>query len=189
MNEIMKFEDTEVEIVEINGEPHFEVYSTGKALGQVVTAKGKFYPNKDRIDRNLQNAGIEPVLRNAKLYISEGQLYDLMLEMKTDKCRPFRKWVTGTVLPSIRRTGAYSLLGAEPRIYPPKATSVGEVAQLLKVLRATMEDNNQPPEVISQMVKGVCDQFGIALPSDFVKVNPFQQFLIVGMAYAGQLPG
>ena len=195
MNEIMKFEDTEVEIIEINGEPHFEVYSTGMALGQVKSVVRNVqtyrYPFKERIDQNIKNAGIVPVIRDGRQYIDEAQLYDLMLEMKTDKCRPFRKWITGTVLPSLRRTGTYTLPGVQPRVYPPKATSVGEVAQLLKVLRATMKDNDQPPEIIAQMVKTVCDQFGIVLPPNFVKVNPFQQFALVGMFWQGQgqLPG
>ena len=107
MNELMKFENTEVEIIDINREPYFEVYSVGMALGQVVTAKGTIYPNKERINNNLKNAEIQPVLRNAKLYISESQLYDLMLEMKTDKVKPFRKWLVTEVLPSIRKTGGY----------------------------------------------------------------------------------
>ena len=32
-----------------------------------------------------------------------------MLEARTDKCRIFRKWVTNEVLPSIRKTGNYSV--------------------------------------------------------------------------------
>lgn len=195
MNEILKFEDTEVEVAEIDGEPHFEVYSTGMALGQVksVVRNGQTYryPRMERIDQNIKNAEITPISRDGRQYIDEAQLYDLMLEMKTDKCRPFRRWVTTEVLPSLRRNGTYSLPRAQPHIYPPKATSVGEIAQLIKQLRATMKDNDQPPEIIAQMVKNVCDQFGIALPPNFVRVNPFQQFALVGMFWPGQgqLPG
>lgn len=188
MNEIMKFEDTEVEIIEINGEPHFEVYSTGKALGYARWNGGRTSctPQRDRIDNTIKNAEIIPIVLNGQKFFSEAQLYDFMLEARTDKCKPFRKWITGTVLPNLRRTGTYTLPGAQPRVYPPKATSVGEVAQLLKVLRATMKDNDQPPEIIAQMVKTVCDQFGIVLPPNFVKVNPFQQFALVGMFWQGQ---
>lgn len=103
----MFFEGMQVEIIEINGEPYFEVYSTGMALGHFVTAKGKKYPNKDRVDKNIESAGITVVLHDAKPYINEEQLYDLMLEMKTDKVKPFRKWVTSKVLPAIRKYGAY----------------------------------------------------------------------------------
>lgn len=110
MNEIKVFENTNVEIIaDDNDEPLFELYSTGMALGQVVRAKGKEYASKKRIDENVKNAEITLVLRNAKLYISESQLYDLMLEMKTDKVKPFRKWLVNEVLPSIRKTGSYSI--------------------------------------------------------------------------------
>ena len=108
MNEMKIFEGNNVGIIVEDGEPLFEIYSTGMALGQVVTnAKGVRYPNKARIDNNLENAEITPCLRNANSYITESQLYDLMLEMKTDKVKPFRKWVTSEVLPSIRKHGAY----------------------------------------------------------------------------------
>lgn len=102
MNELItkQFEDSSVEII-INekGEPEFELYSTGAALGQVVKAKGKLYPNKVRIEQNVKNAEIPTVLRNAKHFLTEPMLYDLMLEVKTEKVRPFRKWITNEVLP------------------------------------------------------------------------------------------
>lgn len=109
MNEIMKFEGNQVEIIVINEQPHFEVYSTGMALGQSKEVKGRSYPRKERIDENLKNAEISTVVHNGQRYINESQLYDLMLEIKTSKCRAFRKWVTKDVLPSIRKTGTYSI--------------------------------------------------------------------------------
>lgn len=97
-----------VNIIEENGEPLFEIYSTGMALGQIKkNAKGMIYPRKERIEENLKNADIQPCVRNGHKYISESQLYDLMLEVKTDRVKPFRKWVTSEVLPTIRKTGGY----------------------------------------------------------------------------------
>lgn len=109
-----EFEGTGVEIIIQNGEALFELYSAGLALGQVVRAKGKLYPNKARIDQNVTNAEISTVLRNAKQYLTESMLYDLMLEMKTDKVKPFRKWITNEVLPSIRKDGGYIAPTATP---------------------------------------------------------------------------
>lgn len=108
MLELLKFEDTQVQIIELNGEPMFEIYSTGMALGQVKQSKNSKYPRIDRINQNLKNAEVIPVVHNGQQYINESQLYDLMLEMKTDKVRPFRKWVTSEVLPSIRKHGVYA---------------------------------------------------------------------------------
>lgn len=110
MNEIKLFESTKVEIItDDNGEPLFELYSTGMALGQAKIAKGKYYPRKDRIDENVKSAEITLVVRNGQLYLTESQLYDFMLEAKTDKVKPFRKWLVNEVLPSIRKTGGYSI--------------------------------------------------------------------------------
>lgn len=111
MQELMQFEGSNVEIInDENGNPLFEVYSTGMALGQVKkNAVGVCYPRKDRIDENLKNAEITPCVRNGHSYLNESQLYDFMLEARTDKCRKFRKWVTNEVLPSIRKTGNYSI--------------------------------------------------------------------------------
>lgn len=116
MNELFNFEGNNVEvIVGKNGKPLFEIYSTGMALGHVKIAKGKIYPRKDRIDKNIKNAEISTVVHNGQQYITEEQLYDFMLECKTEKCKPFRKWVTHEVLPEIRRTGGYIDKGATPQ--------------------------------------------------------------------------
>lgn len=110
MNEIItkQFENTGVEIIlNEQGEPLFELYSTGMAIGQVKISKGTAYPRKDRIDQNVINAEISTVVRDGKQYLTESMLYDLMLEAKTDKCRTFRKWLTNDVLPTLRKTGSY----------------------------------------------------------------------------------
>ena len=102
------FEGTPVEIItDKNGEPLFELYSTGMALGQADIKNGKAYPKKARIEQNIRNAEIEPILRNGEKYLTESMLYDFMFEAKTDKCKSFRKWVTNEVLPTIRKTGGY----------------------------------------------------------------------------------
>ncbi|MBU3114628.1 BRO family protein [Clostridium lacusfryxellense] len=45
------------------------------------------------------------IVRNGQQYLTEEMLYDLMLEIKTNKVKPFRKWVVSEVLPKIRKTG------------------------------------------------------------------------------------
>lgn len=46
-----------------------------------------------------------------RLIISEAGLYTLLIRSRRPEAKPFRRWVTHEVLPSIRRTGAY---GATP---------------------------------------------------------------------------
>jgi prophage antirepressor-like protein len=117
MNELFNFEGNNVEvIIGKNGEPLFEIYSTGMALGHVkYNSIGKAYPRKERIDKDIRNAEIKACVQAGHSYITEEQLYDFMLECKTEKCKPFRKWVTHEVLPEIRRTGGYIDKGATPQ--------------------------------------------------------------------------
>ena len=114
MNNVTKFfEGTEVKIIyNENNEILFELYSTGMALGQVKKSKGKLYPRKDRIDANIRNAEISTVVLNGQQYLTESQLYDFMLEAKTDKCRAFRKWVTEDVLPNLINNRVYHMENA-----------------------------------------------------------------------------
>ena len=112
-NSLMKFEkqfeETEVEIIQgENGEPLFEIYSTGAALGYTKkNSIGVSYTRKERVDQTITNADISTCVHDGHKYLTEEQLYDFMFEAKTVKCKTFRKWVTSEVLPSIRKTGGY----------------------------------------------------------------------------------
>jgi prophage antirepressor-like protein len=54
------------------------------------------------------------------LIISESGLYNVILRSDKPKAKPFRKWVTSEVLPSIRKTGAYSVQ-AQPDNLPEQS--------------------------------------------------------------------
>ena len=106
-NNLMMFEGKNVEVVECEGKVLFELYSTAMALGFVTKARSKEYPHKTRIHKVLSNAEISTVVQGVQQYLTESQLYDFMLEARTEKCKVFRKWVTNEVLPQIRMTGGY----------------------------------------------------------------------------------
>lgn len=102
------FEGHKVEIIIENGQPLFELYSTGMALGYITkNSKGAEYPHRVRIDKIVDNIDILMCVRGVHSYMTESQLYDFMLEARTEKCKSFRKWVTNEVLPTIRKTGGY----------------------------------------------------------------------------------
>jgi len=118
------FEGINVEIItDENGNPLFEIYTTGMALGYVKESKGKKYAQKDRIEKIIANAGISTVVHGVQQYLNESMLYDYMLEARTEKCKAFRKWVTNVVLPTIQKYGAYMTEGGNredsyrPRFY------------------------------------------------------------------------
>lgn len=149
MNNLMLFEGNEIGIIiGENGEPLFELYSTGMALGHVKIAKGKPYPRKDRIDINIKNAEISTVVHDGQQYLTEEQLYDFMLEARTEKCKPFRKWVTSEVLPTLRKTGTYSLSNNLPIEVNQMLNCINEQQnQIDQLIESTKEQQHQINEI------------------------------------------
>lgn len=45
-------------------------------------------------------------------FVTEGRLYDILLNSRKAEAKSFRKWVTNAVLPAIRKDGAY-VIGEE----------------------------------------------------------------------------
>ena len=50
-------------------------------------------------------------------FITESGFYDVLLYSDAPQVKPFRKWVTSEVLPSIRKNGNYSVKQNLPRTY------------------------------------------------------------------------
>lgn len=96
--------------------------------------------------------------------INESGLYSLILSSKLPSAKKFKRWVTSEVLPAIRKTGHYEVPG-----YAPKATSIGEVVNLIKITRQTMKEQGAAPTDIAKAVKEICEQFGVNLPQCFIK--------------------
>ena len=197
-NMISVFENCEIQIVVNNDVPLFELYSTGMALGYITVTKGKSYPHKVRIEKVINNAELEPVVQNEQRYLTESQLYDFMLEARTDKCKPFRKWIVEEVLPSIRQNGCYisetatkedidfeSLYGIR-RIYDTFFNSTDVVAEyerffeLSKAKRASNHHafNNQDRIKLSKKIVEALEnkaRFGIASKEPIYKIMSYQE--------------
>lgn len=177
MLELREFKGNKVEIIVESGEPLFEVYSTGMALGHGKTNKmGVEYPRRDRINANLKSAEIKPCVRGAKLYITESQLYDLMLEMKTEKVKPFRKWVTNNVLPTIRKTGGYVSNANQFVDTYFKGVDTKQRALLSAILEASKQQSNTIKELTPKA--DYCDK--VLLPPD--TITPTELGKLFGMS-------
>lgn len=63
--------------------------------------------------------------------------------------------------------------------YETKATSLGEIASFNKEMDKRMEKQGSAPWKICEAFKMVSEQFGIILPSDFVKVPEYEQMELI----------
>lgn len=106
MNELQTFtyQDSPIRTVQLDGEPWFVLKDVCAVLGI-----SKYRDTADRLDEDERGAARVDTLGGAQdmTIINESGLYNVILRSDKPEARPFRKWVTGEVLPSIRKHGAY----------------------------------------------------------------------------------
>lgn len=109
MNEITSwnYEGAEVRTVQIDGEPWFVLADICRELELSTPARVAERLEKDEVS---QTHTIDRMGREQKTtIINESGLYTVILRSDKPQAKPFRKWVTSVVLPSIRKTGSYSV--------------------------------------------------------------------------------
>lgn len=97
----------EVRVTEVDGEPMFCAADVTKALGynNGRDAIARHVDNGDVVKRDTQtSSGIQSMT-----FVNESGLYTLIFGSKLPQAKKFKKWVTSEVLPSIRKTGSYTL--------------------------------------------------------------------------------
>lgn len=85
-----------------NGEPWFVARDVCNALGLDHTAHRRLDADEKGLTKVQTLGGMQTVTT-----INESGLYTLMVRSNKECVKPFRKWVTGEVLPSIRKKGGY----------------------------------------------------------------------------------
>lgn len=135
MNELQVFnyESNEVRTVVIDGEPWFVLKDVCQAL-EISHVKD----TADRLDQDEvgQAEVIDRLGRTQTVtIINESGLYNVILRSDKPEAKPFRKWVTAEVLPSIRKTGEYS---AGKTIQDPAKATLAEA----KLLNSRARERN-----------------------------------------------
>ncbi|MDO5068564.1 MAG: phage antirepressor KilAC domain-containing protein [Propionibacteriaceae bacterium] len=132
MNEMIPFtyEDTSVRVLDVEGEPWFVAADIAASL-RYASAKD-FVRGLDDEDKG-RHIVPTPSGDQEMTVISEGGLYTALVRSRTERAKPFRRWVTHEVLPQIRRTGGYSTQPA-PQLTGKEllAAAVLEAAETIK---------------------------------------------------------
>lgn len=171
MNELKIFDNEEfgeIRTVLVDGEPWFVGKDVASALGYAKPADaiGKRVDLEDRGISKMET----PSGRQDMVIINESGLYSLIFSSKLESAKRFKHWVTSEVLPSIRKTGEYAMNDVAAEKIP-----VGEVAKLTNVMDRVAVRQNLAPHRIAANFKAICEQFGIRLTDDFVKVPEYEQ--------------
>lgn len=112
----------------------------------------QIYPISDSLGRTQQAT-----------FITEPQLYFVLMRSDKPKAKPFRQWVVNEVLPQIRKTGSYSL----PKTYK----------EALAELMAQVEENEKLQQQIEQDKPKVAFADSVASSDDTISIGQLAKLL------------
>lgn len=144
-----------IRAVEISGEPWFVAKDVAAALGYERTADAvrAHVEEEDKGVCDLPTPGGVQTMTT----INESGLYSLILSSKLGSAKQFKKWITGEVIPSIRKHGAYATPATIENIIKNPDFGI----QLLNTLKEEQEKNKrltaeneslQPARIFSEAV-------------------------------------
>lgn len=101
-----------IRVEAINGEPWFVAKDICEAL-----SIEKHLNAVSRLDDDERGPVVVDTLggKQTMTAVNESGLYNLIFQSRKPEAKAFRKWVTGEVLPSIRKTGRYELSPSRTR--------------------------------------------------------------------------
>lgn len=142
MNDLMIFQSPEfgkIRTVEVDGEPWLVGKDVAQALGYAKpeNAVATHVDDEDKTSTLIQGSGSN--YKSKATIINESGLYSLVLSSKLPGAKRFRRWVTGEVLPSIRKTGGYAI----PQDYPSALRALAAAEEQRLALAAENERQKQ----------------------------------------------
>ena len=155
----------------INNEPYFVAKDVCEALGlgNVSQAISRLDDDEKGIYK-IDTLGGEQNL----LHINESGLYSLVLTSSKPDAKAFKKWVTSEVLPSIRKTGSYSIQSQFqiPQTYSEALMLAAKQAEQIEQQTALIEA--QKPKVeFYEAVTGSSDTIDIASVAKVLNIKGF----------------
>ena len=138
MSELIPFEyeGNSIRVVEIDGDPWFVAPDVAKVLN---------YRSAPDMTRRIEDdeKGYAKVRTpggdQEVTVLSESGLYDAIFRSNAEGAKPFRRWVTSEVLPTIRKTGSYGAASA-PALTGP-ALYLAAIEQATNEIAALEEEN------------------------------------------------
>ena len=150
------YEDHEVRVLDINGEPWFVLADLCKVLALSNPAVVAKRLDKADVCLTYISSGGQ---RRAMTIVAEPGLYDVVVRSDSPAAKPFRRWVTHEVLPAIRRTGAYATTPSVPQpdlseLSPRNLAYLSELAKGLEAAVKHAEKNQRKADGYDQFLNG-----------------------------------
>lgn len=142
----------EVRVAELNSVPVFCLSDLCKILG-LTPSKVSQRLSEDVLSKYpLKTNGGEQFAN----FVNEDGLYDVILDSRKPEAKQFRKWVTGEVLPAIRKSGGYMIEKEES----PEET----MSRALLIAQDTLARQKQRLEMLQTQTNLQNTQLQIAAP-------------------------
>ncbi len=176
MNELQVFQynSMEVRTVRKDGEPWFVL----KDVCQVLDIS-HVKDTADRLDQDeVGQTEVTDRLGRKQMttIISESGLYAVILRSDKPEAKPFRKWVTAEVLPSIRKNGGY-IMGQES-MAPEEL-----LAQALLVAQRTLEEQAAKLETLEVENRKLINELHQVPPVDTWSESEFNRMLACALEH------
>lgn len=129
-----------VRVSVINGAPWFVLKDVCDILG---VSNSRMVA--DRLDDDEKGVSQIDTLggKQKVLVINESGLYHVVLRSDKPQAKPFRKWVTNEVLPTLRKTGSYSMNRQENKSDTQDNAILQVLMKNTEVLQAIVQQNQQ----------------------------------------------
>lgn len=144
-NELQTFtyKNNAVRTIEKNGEPWFVLKDVCEILGLGTPARVAERLDKDEV--SLTHITDSIGRKQETTVVNESGLYNVIIRSDKPEAKPFRKWITAEVLPSIRKTGAYMTPETIEKVLMNPDTIISLATQL-KELQTKVEQDK--PKVL-----------------------------------------
>ena len=160
------------------GEPWFVLSDICKALGLDNATKVKARLDEDElqvVDLKALNQIQGNKYNDLVNIVNESGLYSVVLRSDKPEAKPFKKWVTAEVLPSIRKTGGYQLSGfALPKTFAEALRLAADTQEKLEVAQTLVAQQQHALERKDALILASNEasiKAGEVLIREFVKSN------------------
>ena len=117
---VFTFDKMDVRVIRKDGDPWFVASDVCAAL--TIADASMAVARLDDDEKGTSSVGTLGG-EQAMMIISESGLYSLILTSRKSAAKRFKKWVTSEVLPSIRKTGSYTVGQPQPPVALPDFTN------------------------------------------------------------------
>lgn len=170
--QLFEFQKHAVRVVLVDGEPWFVLADLCRVLSLSNPSMVA-----DRLDSgDLSRTEVTDSLsrKQQSAIVSESGMYEVVIRSDKPEALAFRRWITGRVLPAIRKTGSYSQYPATPTKLPSKkelAQWVVEAEERAELAESKVIELTPPAAAWNELAEAAGD-YGVADAAKVLSRDP-----------------